>query len=319
MDNYKDISYLKNGSAKQKLAYNVLTKINVFNALKQYNPILVGTIPLGIDTDLSDLDIICYVFDFNEFKQIVIEHFSSFDNFKVTNKRENTVIRFLVDDFQIEIYAEATPTDKQNGYRHMLVEDRLLKLGGELFKRKVIELKNKNFKTEPIFAGLLRLDGNPYEELLELEDKSDEELIDLINAKTEIKRIVNPIKDRLIWITGLLALISFVLFIGDSLFNDNQYFTIDVFLYLPYLILAGLIISFYSRGIAKALKTSLILLFLFNITWLFSILAFLENKISLGEFSSVGFIQYIETLLIIGIFVIPIIIFIRTKKNRLTK
>lgn len=44
----------------QQKAYQVITDHAILEKLAQYNPILVGTIPINIDIEESDLDIICY-------------------------------------------------------------------------------------------------------------------------------------------------------------------------------------------------------------------------------------------------------------------
>jgi hypothetical protein len=61
MIDFTTIDYLKNGNAKQRRAYEVLTKHKLFEKLKYYPPILAGTIPIEIDIEGSDLDIICEV------------------------------------------------------------------------------------------------------------------------------------------------------------------------------------------------------------------------------------------------------------------
>lgn len=171
MINFKDISYLKKGNKKQIESYNILTKIDIFNILKEYRPILVGTIPLEIDTENSDLDIVCQVYDFEEFKQILQDNFSTYRNFKIINKDTDIIVcNFIEDNMEIEIYASNIESDKSNGYRHMIIEYKLLKLYGDQFKEEVIKLKREGLKTEPAFAKMLNLNGDPYEKLLEFED-----------------------------------------------------------------------------------------------------------------------------------------------------
>lgn len=170
-DHFKKFDYLVKGNKKQRLAYEVLDKINIFKVLDCYNPILVGTIPINIDIDSSDLDIICEVHNFNEFKCVMESNFSSYDNFKISNNAINIMtINFKVDNFEIEVYGENKKTVMQNGYRHMMIEHKILCLGGEDIRKKIVELKKSGLKTEPAFAKLLGLKGNPYEELLKLEN-----------------------------------------------------------------------------------------------------------------------------------------------------
>ena len=47
----------------------------------------------------------------------------------------------------------------------MVIEGRLLDLAGESFRHNVIELEQSGLKTEPAFARLLGLNGDPYEAL----------------------------------------------------------------------------------------------------------------------------------------------------------
>lgn len=46
----------------------------------------------------------------------------------------------------------------------MLIEYKLLNLYGERFREEVIRLNKEDMKTEPTFAKILNLNGNPYEE-----------------------------------------------------------------------------------------------------------------------------------------------------------
>ncbi|CAH2212593.1 DUF4269 domain-containing protein [Tepidibacter aestuarii] len=175
--NWKDISYLKAGNDKQRKSYEILTHIKIFNILSEYNPILVGTIPLGIDIENSDLDIICKVNHFEKFKNILIDNFAIYKDFKITYKEEFvTICNFIVEGIEIEIYGSTYDTEKSNGYRHMIVEDRLLNLYGDNFRKDIIDLKINGLKTEPAFAKVLKLEDNPYKQLLLLETYSDEEL-----------------------------------------------------------------------------------------------------------------------------------------------
>ncbi|WP_343643838.1 DUF4269 domain-containing protein [Chryseobacterium sp.] len=58
MPDFTRIDYLKDGNERQKRAYEILTKYRVFEKLKDYSPILAGTVPIEIDIKGSDLDLI---------------------------------------------------------------------------------------------------------------------------------------------------------------------------------------------------------------------------------------------------------------------
>lgn len=144
---WENISYLLDGNEKQRKVYTTLEKVKIFDILKSFNPILVGTIPIDIDTENSDLDIICEVYDFDEFEEVLSKNFKEMKEFKITiDKRKeikNLVANFIYYGFIIEIFGQSLPTKKQNGYKHMIIEERLLKIGGDDFKREIIKLKKK--------------------------------------------------------------------------------------------------------------------------------------------------------------------------------
>jgi hypothetical protein len=50
----------------------------------------------------------------------------------------------------------------------MITEYRILLEKGEAFRSQIVELKRQGMKTEPAFALLLGLEGDPYLELLKL-------------------------------------------------------------------------------------------------------------------------------------------------------
>lgn len=173
MIDFTKIDYLKEGNDKQKRAYEVLTKYRIFEILSYYSPILAGTIPIEIDIEGSDLDIICEVdlrFEEDFLDEIM---FSKLIPFEIDVKVENLIIKgekcivlnFTLEEFPIEIFGQNKPTTAQNAYRHMIAEYKILQEKGEEFKQKIIELKKQGIKTEPAFGLLMNLE-NPYEDLL---------------------------------------------------------------------------------------------------------------------------------------------------------
>ncbi|MGG3306173.1 DUF4269 domain-containing protein [Paenibacillus lautus] len=179
---FLNLEYLQLGSAKQKQAAMVIDELRLWDHLKPCNPILVGTIPIGIDIASSDLDIICHVTDFARFGRELTKNYSQLvSNFtcssRTVNNVDRTVARFQYKGWEFEIFAQPIPSTKQNGYRHMIVEYKLLKRLGETARQGIIELKRSGYKTEPAFAKLLHITGDPYEELLKMyhwpEDRLD--------------------------------------------------------------------------------------------------------------------------------------------------
>lgn len=173
MIDFTKIDYLKDGNERQKRAFEVLAKYKVFEKLSNFSPVLAGTIPIEIDIDGSDLDVICEVdLRFEEdfldeimfSKLIPLENKATVENV-ILNDEKCIVINFVLEEFTIEIFAQNKPTTQQNAYLHMITEHKILQEKGEDFKQKIIELKKKGIKTEPAFGLLLNLE-NPYEDLL---------------------------------------------------------------------------------------------------------------------------------------------------------
>src|SRR6218665_2034311 len=169
MTDFKNIAYLKTGNQKQQLAFEVLTKHKVLENLADFDPILVGTIPINIDIENSDLDIICYWKNKLDFIERIKQLFEKETNFTirkiVIDNQESVVANFFIDAFEIEIFGQNIPTELQNGYKHMIIEDKILRSRDENFRLEIVKLKEKGIKTEPAFGLLLGLKGNIYQEL----------------------------------------------------------------------------------------------------------------------------------------------------------
>lgn len=173
MIDFTNLEYLKSGNERQKRAYDVLKKYQVFEKLKDYSPVLAGTIPIEIDIESSDLDIICEVnleFEKDFLDEIAMRRLMPEDtDVKIENiiirGEKSIVLNFMLEEFPIEIFGQNKPSVEQNAYRHMIAEYNILKEKGKEFKQKIIELKKQGIKTEPAFGLLMKLE-NPYEDLL---------------------------------------------------------------------------------------------------------------------------------------------------------
>src|SRR5690606_12794082 len=89
-------------------------------------------------------------------------------SFKVGTMRgiEVGIANFKIDGMLFEVYGEGRPVAEQYGFRHLLIESQVLETFGEEFKQQIIELKSQGLKTEAAFAKLLKIQGDPYEGLL---------------------------------------------------------------------------------------------------------------------------------------------------------
>lgn len=178
MINWSDLRYLLDGNACQQRAYTILQTSRLWSTLAAFDPVLAGTIPLAIDTPASDLDVLCEVPLTSQphFCQLLTNHYSHLPGFRLAQYPiagiESVVSSFEVEGTEIEVFGQAIASTQQLGFRHLLVEYAVLQAGGESWRLAVQQLKLQGLKTEPAFAQLLQLPGNPYEALLTLEELS---------------------------------------------------------------------------------------------------------------------------------------------------
>ncbi len=167
----------ENGTPMQHKMYQALDRLQIMDTLAPWEPVVIGTIPLDIDIPGSDIDIALYVDDFDQVEQVVRQHFSQFDGFRLERRvqtyRTVLVCQFFFDGFEIELYGENRPTECQNGYRHMVIESRFLDLAGTRLRDHIRQLKLNGLKTEPAFAEVLGIEDDPYDSLLMYYHRSD--------------------------------------------------------------------------------------------------------------------------------------------------
>ncbi|MGD1842692.1 MAG: DUF4269 domain-containing protein [Thermonemataceae bacterium] len=172
LPDFTDISYLAQGTPIQREVYQSLKALKINEVLQAYHPIVVGTFPIDLAVEGSDIDVICCCKHINTFEAIVrttFAHLSHFQQYQIViQKLRTSISQFEHQGFTYEIFAQNKPTKAQEAYRHMVIEAQILASKGEKFKRKVLKLKEKGYKTEPTFAKLLGLKGNPYEALLQV-------------------------------------------------------------------------------------------------------------------------------------------------------
>jgi hypothetical protein len=158
----------------------------LFSALAPYTPTLVGTYPLGLQTNMSDLDIVCCCQDLSRFERALASALVELDTLaapprRVTLSPEASVTNLVCDGLPVEVFCQGIPVYHQHGFRHMIIEGRLLSLGSSLsLRERVLALRRAGLKTEPAFAELLALAGDPYAALLELESQSAAQLTALL-------------------------------------------------------------------------------------------------------------------------------------------
>ena len=163
--------------------HEVLAELDLPQVLARFEPMVIGTPPLGIDVSTSDIDVACTAVDLQQFRKNVQQLFSYRAAFSVSdlNWLQAPAVKtsFFVRGWEVELFCQTLPINEQWGVRHFLIEQRILELAPHL-RDPIVSLKHSGLKTEPAFARLLALEGDPYEAILELENLSEEELVRLV-------------------------------------------------------------------------------------------------------------------------------------------
>jgi hypothetical protein len=162
-----------------------LRRAGIKTVLAAFDPHVAGTPPLGLDLSTSDLDVLCHASNPDAFAAALWSAFSDEANFSIHQwvvADRPVVASFFAHGWHFQIFGQEKPVSEQAAWRHFLVERRLLELGGPLFRAAVVRERTCGVKTEPAFATVLRLEGNPYAALLDLEYRTEESLIHLLTS-----------------------------------------------------------------------------------------------------------------------------------------
>ena len=180
--NWRRFSYLQDGTPRQRTAHDVLVELAVFEHLRRFDPALVSTVCIGLDVSGSDLDIICDVSGPGgpaDFRSTVERLYGHQPQFQMWTRAGGAVVaRFDTAPFPVELFGKQQPVERQAAWRHLSVMKRLVEAAPQL-REEVRHLKREGLGTEPAFAHLLGLDGDPYEAMLSLETATEKEIGDL--------------------------------------------------------------------------------------------------------------------------------------------
>lgn len=159
--------------------------VRILHVLAEFDPRVVGTLPIGLAVEGSDIDIVCHASDPDHFADMLWRHFRdapAFSMYRWTTKDRPTIVRFERDGWPFEIFGGCQPVDEQLGWRHFAIERRLLALDDGRLKEKIMRLRSRGAKTEPAFAAALGVEGNAYSALLAFESCTDADLQNTLNA-----------------------------------------------------------------------------------------------------------------------------------------
>lgn len=185
LPDFRDWSFLAHGSGDQRRAFATLSQYRPFDRLKGADSVLVGTFPIDIAVDGSDLDILVAAAP-TGFGLTLDDGFGREAGYtrRLIQVLDGPalVAGFTLDGLPVEIFVQDVPVERQMGWRHMMVEARLLLLDPSL-RPAIRTLKQTGMKTELAFARLLGLPGDPYQALLTLEQQSDTALSHLLSQR----------------------------------------------------------------------------------------------------------------------------------------
>lgn len=175
---------------ENKMVFEALHTSNILDDLKMFSPLIAGTFPLGIETPDSDLDILICHSDLEEALQLLKKLYGEKEHFKYSRfksrESDSVCVQFTINQIDFEIFCQSIPSVQQYGYQHFLAEEKVINFGlnSELFsmKNELKRLKLSGLKTEPAFAFMLGLIGDPYEEVLKLQKMPLAELIKLLQT-----------------------------------------------------------------------------------------------------------------------------------------
>jgi hypothetical protein len=166
-----DLQFLSTGSALQQKGFAAIQNLRVMEILNAFDPVLAGTLPLDLFVPGSDLDILCHATDLPAFENEVSANFRVNQDFEIYSRIitsiPSVIATFRFHEFQFEIFGQSVPTREQAAYRHMMNEYAILDKMGEPFRNEILQLKKRGIKTEPAFAQLLQLPGDPYKAILD--------------------------------------------------------------------------------------------------------------------------------------------------------
>jgi len=98
----------------------VADDLNLLEHLAKYRPVIIGTPPLGIATEDSDIDIACTAPDLEEFGSFVESAFGHLNDFAFRFLHETTepaaLASFFSSGWRIELFCQRLDTEDQWGF-----------------------------------------------------------------------------------------------------------------------------------------------------------------------------------------------------------
>jgi len=158
---------------KNENVYQALLESKLLENLEDFDPLVAGTFPLHLHHSQSDIDLLVGCDDLRKMFDCAHQSCLHFDLFEAKLEERYFTINFTFQNVAFEIYGEQRPSVSQNAFVHFQIQEKLLKVGSSIFREKIVERRKLGDKTEPAFANVLELEGDPYVSLLELSHLTD--------------------------------------------------------------------------------------------------------------------------------------------------
>lgn len=163
-----------------------LQRSEILRLLRSYRPLIAGSFPLGLQTSTADCDILIDFDDIDKTEHHLRNLFSKNVGFEISRQSAASggalVVSFEVERIRFEIFCQKIPSVHQPAYKYFLIEERILKYGGQKFFDLVLKERENGKKTEAAFACVLNLTGNPYEAMSQLQTMSRSEILERIRS-----------------------------------------------------------------------------------------------------------------------------------------
>ena len=161
-----------------------LAASGLLDQLARFDVRVAGTFPLDLALAGSDIDLLCHARDPGEVSGCLWAQHRWRPGFAMYQWRREPcplIAAFMVEGVPVEVFAAPVPVAQQAGWLHFEVEQRLLALGGDSLRGAVMALRAQGAKTEPAFARVLGLSGDPYAAMLALAAHDDVDLRALLD------------------------------------------------------------------------------------------------------------------------------------------
>lgn len=151
--------------------YEWLRKSQFLENLSVWQPIISGSLPLGLSLPSSDLDILLYSANIDQASVDIskaLAHITDLVWHPAYPSHGGNGLLGKVEEapLPIEIFLCDTPVLQQNSHRHLLTEYLYLVREGEQLRNKVLRLKSDGKNTEEAFALALGLTGHTLDAML---------------------------------------------------------------------------------------------------------------------------------------------------------